>query len=75
MNNIIPGGRFRCIMKEFDNTSLDEPPGIEDRIEMIEILISQIGKQMKIIRAELADLHTQTAREIQQQDLDDPEWY
>jgi len=62
-------------MKDFDTTIIDEPPTIEDRMEMIEILVAQIGKQMEILRAELADLHSDRATRLQQQDLEDPEWY
>ena len=68
MNNIIPGRRFSCIMKEFDDTSAEETPTIDE-------MVASLARRVRELEAMVEDLHSDRAQRLQQIDLEDPEWY
>ena len=61
-------GRPWCIMKEFDDTSAEETPTIEEKVASLEQAIRELAVMVE-------DLHSDRAQRLHQIDLEDPEWY
>lgn len=68
-------GLSGCIMKEFDDTEPSPDPNNEcidswSRQKLVELVI-----RIRELESALEDLHNDRAQRLQQQDLEDPEWY
>ena len=68
-------GLSGCIMKEFDDTEPSPDPNNEcidswSRQKLVELVI-----RIRELESALEDLHSDRAQRLQQQDLEDPEWY
>lgn len=82
MHNIKSSVRLGCIMREFDDTTPDETPTIDQIAEVVANnavyalhRMDDLEKRIRELEAALADLHNDRAQRLQQQDLEDPEWY
>jgi hypothetical protein len=62
-------------MKEFDDTEPPKEPNTECIDSYSRKRIKDFAERIAALEAALADLHNDRAQRLQQQDLEDPEWY
>jgi len=62
-------------MEEFDRTNPTPEPNPECIDSYSRKRIAEFAERIRALEAALADLHSDRAARLQQQDLEDPEWY
>lgn len=62
-------------MKEFDDTNPSPDPNNECIDSWSRGQIGKLIMRIRELEAALSDLHSDRAQRLQQQDLEDPEWY
>ncbi len=62
-------------MKEFDDTDPSPEPATECIDSYSRKRIKEFAQRIAELEAALEDLHGDRAQRLQQQDLEDPEWY